>query len=156
MSDNRNPILRVFLVIAVVGAVAMGTIWTVNLRTVRATAEQASTSSNRTLQEGSPLVKFTPDDVIVTKGWTLLSGHHPTTVFQCQPSPTLRRPLLAFLCYRTAGAPDWEVVETRPGFKRTCTVTLRDLHHDMPYECYFIVQSKDTIVRSATVRFRTL
>ena len=118
-------------------------------------ALEAAKSQPPVQDNGSELLPFTSDDVTVNNDWTILSGSYPTVTFTCQPSPALGEIDFAVLCYRTLGETEWSTVETHPRRDNSIQVVLRDLNHNMPYECFFITHLDDTTVRSATVTFTT-
>lgn len=151
-----NAIAYVWIALAFVALIAA--IAFVVLRTERNTRECATTQAQTPpppAEEGSDLIEFTPADVKINTGWSLLAGSHPTVTFTCRLSSAAQSAKLAVLCYRPLGASEWLTVETRPRRDRTCRVTLRDLTRNMPYECLFIVRTPDTILRSSVVGFTT-
>ncbi len=116
----------VWIVLAI--AVLVSAVTLVMVRSERLTRERASTQAqtSQIKSDGSSsLIEFTPSDVTVKNGWTILSGHHPTVTFTCRLVPS---------------APP---------------ITLRDLSRNMPYECFFVVPTSDTVLRSAIVGFTT-
>ena len=102
------------------------------------------------LGEGSPLITFSPEDVEVSTGWKLLSGIRPTITFRCRIAPSVKS-RTAVLCYRPLGTDNWLTVETRVRRDHTAKITLRDLHRDTPYECFFACQWEGETVRSGKV-----
>lgn len=129
-------------------------IWLNSVRRDRAEATELAHTPADSTQENCPLIDFTEKDVVVNHGWTPLSGRHPSVAFSCRLSPALPTKFV-ILCYRPLGTAEWSSAETHPRRDNTCRITLRDLHRDMPYECFFIAYSKDTAVRSGCVAFST-
>lgn len=123
-------------------------------RHTREVAEHAQTPL-QLHDEGSPLIRFTPADVQVDTSWSLLSGRHPSVTFTCQLAPKAPRAEAVILCYRIPNTPDWYTVTAHARRDRTWRITLRDLYRNMPYECFFILRTADTVVRSGCVRFHT-
>lgn len=157
-SDKPKPEPAAYVWIVVAMAVVVAAVVFVMLRTERRARETAGAEIQAPppLQdEGFPLVHFIPQDVKVEKGWSLLSGHHPTVTFTCRLAPSFRPSDVVVLCYRTIGSGEWLTAETHPRRDRTCRLTLRDLYRDMPYECFFVVSNRDTMVQSGTVQFTT-
>ena len=102
----------------------------------------------------SPLLQIGPEDVTISHKWSLLSGIYPAVMFRCHfytPSRTFSR---AVFCYRPLGSPVWTTEEARLRRDNTARLTLRDLRRNIPYECFFIAENQDTIVRSRIVTFR--
>lgn len=128
-------------------------IWLNSVRRDR--AEAVAHSQETPTQEGCPLIGFTDKDVVVNHGWTFLTGRHPSVTFSCRLSPALPPTKFAILCYRPLGTAEWNSAETHPRRDNTCRLTLRDLHRDMLYECFFIAYSKDTAIESKRVSFST-
>lgn len=106
-------------------------------------------------QETAPLVQFSPDNIQVNHRWTILAGKHPAVTFTGRIDPGLKDTKAVFLAYRTLGAKEWSTAEARARRDHTCRITLRDLHRNMPYECYFIVCTKDTMLQSNVLQFHT-
>ena len=102
--------------------------------------------------EGNPLIAFSPEDVEVSTGWKFLSGLHPTVTFRCRIAPSVKS-RTAVLCYRPLGTDQWLTVETRVRRDHTVKLTLRDLHRDTPYECFFACQKDGETVKSGKVVF---
>lgn len=149
----------VYVWIAVVFAVLVGGIAFVMVRTERNTREHAVAQEQTPPPdsgESSTLIEFTPADVQVNTGWTLLAGRHPSVKFTCRLAPSAPAAKLAVLCYRPCGSSEWLSVEAHPRRDRTCRVTLRDLSRNMPYECFFIVSTGDSVIQSGIVRFHTI
>ena len=158
-SEPKEPsglgLFRWIVVGLIVVATGVGLLtWTNSVRRERAAAVQLAQSSNLILQEGSPHISFTEKDVTVDHKWGLLSGRHQSVTFSCRLSPALQTKFV-ILCYRPLGSAEWSSAETHPRRENTCRLTLRDLHRDMLYECFFIAYSKDTAVRSGSVMFST-
>ena len=151
--------ISAYVWIAVAIAAVVAAIVFVMLRTEHRARETASAN----LQTPPPpvsgetsLIDFTPQDVKVESGWTILSGRRPTVTFTCRLASPSRPSDVAVLCYRTLGSDECLTTETHPRRDHTCRLTLRDLSPDMPYECFFIVSTRDTMVQSGTVRFTTV
>lgn len=143
----------------VVGLIIVATgigllMWVNSVRRDRAEAVTQAHSPNTHTQEGCQLIDFTEKDVTVDHKWGLLSGRHQSVTFFCRLSPALQTKFV-ILCYRPLGSAEWSSAETHPRRENTCRLTLRDLHRDMLYECFFIAYSKDTAVRSGSVMFST-
>lgn len=148
----------VYVWIAVAFAVLVGAIVFVMVRTERNTRERAvaqEQTSPPDSGESSTLIEFTPADIQVNTGWTLLAGRHPSVKFTCRLAPSAPAAKLAVLCYRPCGSSEWLSVEAHPRRDHTCRVTLRDLSRNMPYECFFIVSTGDSVIQSGIVRFHT-
>jgi hypothetical protein len=153
---HGNRVVYIWIVVGV--ATLFAAIYFLMARNEQHTRERA------TVQEQTPppssegtstLIDFTPKDVQVNTGWTLLAGRHPSVKFTCRLAPSIRDMKVTALCYRPCGSSEWLSVEVHPHRDRTCRVTLRDLYRDMPYECFFIVCTRDTVIQSSTVRFKT-
>jgi len=102
------------------------------------------------LEEGSPLITFSSEDVEVSSGWKILSGIYPTVTFRCRIAPSVKS-RTAVLCYRPLGTDEWLTVETRVRRDHTVKLTLRDLHRDTPYECFFACKWEGETVKSGKV-----
>ena len=153
---RSNTAVYVWIVVAV--AVLVAAITFVMMRTERNTRERAAAQEQAlppSSEDASTLIEFTPEDVQVNTGWTLLAGRHPSVKFTCRLAPSAPDAKLAILCYRPCGSSEWLSVEVHPRRDRTCRVTLRDLSRNMPYECFFIVTTGDTVIQSGIVRFKT-
>lgn len=149
----------IYVWIGVAIAVLVGIVSFVMVRTERNTREQANVQEQAPppdSEEASTLVDFTPADVQVNTGWTLLAGRNPSVKFTCRLASSAPAAKLAVLCYRPCGSQEWLSVEAHPRRDRTFRVTLRDLSRNMPYECFFIVSTGDTVIRSGIVRFHTI
>lgn len=154
---TRHNVAYVWIAVAFV--VLVGAIAFVMVRTDRNTRERATAQEQTPPPdsgESSTLIEFAPEDVQVNTGWTLLAGRHPTVKFTCGLAPAVSAAKLAVLCYRPCGSSEWLSVEARPRRDRTCHVTLRDLSRNMPYECFFIVSTGDSVIQSGIVRFHTI
>ncbi len=146
----------VWIVLAI--AVLVSAVTLVMVRSERLTRERAGTQAQTSQIQSdgsSSLIEFTPSDVTVKNGWTILSGHHPTVTFTCRLAPSAPPARVAVLSYRPAGAQEWLTAEGHPRRDGTCRITLRDLSRNMPYECFFVVPTSDTVLRSAIVGFTT-
>lgn len=106
-------------------------------------------------EDASPIVCFTRDDIEVNDHWTLLSGRHPVVKFRCALSAAAPSCKRAVFCYRPVGEQMWNTVDARLTPDRVARITLRDLYRDMPYECFFVIVARDTLLQSATLRFET-
>ena len=152
-STGRRPWLWVF----VGAAFLLCLILSLQYQKVLGARKKARQELNHpvSMQEGgSPMVHFGTNDVIVENRWSLLAGAHPTVTFRCRldkSAPSCRR---AVLCYRPLGEEIWNTVDAsmRQGAAK---VKLRDLYRDMPYECFFVIVTRDTMFHSATIRFET-
>lgn len=156
-ATTRHNVAYVWIAVAFV--VLVGTIALVMVHTDRDTRKQAAVQEQTPPPdsgESSTLIEFTPEDVQVNTGWTLLAGRHPTVKFTCRLAPSAPAAKLAILCYRPCGSQEWLSVEVHPRRDRTCRVTLRDLSRNMPYECFFIVSTGDSVIQSGIVRFHTI
>lgn len=155
--QNSRELLWLILFLVVIGALVtlISVLSTRRAREKATEALEAAKSQPPVQDNGSELLPFTSDDVTVNNDWTILSGSYPTVTFTCQPSPALGEIDFAVLCYRTLGETEWSTVETHPRRDNSIQVILRDLNHNMPYECFFITHLDDTTVRSATVTFTT-
>ena len=122
---------------------------------VREKARQEMKIPASVSEDASPMVCFTCENIGIKNNWTLLAGHHPVVTFRCaldKSAPPCKR---AVLCYRSLGEEIWSTVDVRLTRERTARITLRDLYRDMPYECFFVIIGRDTLFRSATIRFET-
>ena len=144
-----------WIAVAIILFVAAGLF--IMTRTERHTREAAERSQTPVQQreDGSPLIRFSPTDIQVDTGWSLLAGRHPTVTFTCQLAPDAPKAEAVILCYHTLGTPDWYTVTAHARRDRIWRITLRDLYRNMPYECFFIFRTADTVVRSGCVRFHT-
>lgn len=105
-------------------------------------------------EEGSPMVHFGRENILVENRWSLFAGVHPTVTFRCcldKSAPRCRR---AVLCYRPLGEEVWNTVDASMR-RGSAQIKLRDLYRDMPYECFFVIVTRDTLFHSATIRFET-
>lgn len=102
--------------------------------------------------EGSPLISFSSEDVEVSTGWKFLSGIYPTVTFRCRIAPSVKSRTVV-LCYRPLGTDQWLTVETRVRRDHTVKLTLRDLHRDTPYECFFACNWEGETVKTGKVVF---
>lgn len=105
-------------------------------------------------ENGSPMIHFTAEDVLVENRWSPLAGAHPTVTFRCrldESAPPCRR---AVLCYRSLGEEVWNTVDATLR-RDAARVKLRDLYRNMPYECFFIIVARDTLFHSTAIRFET-
>lgn len=155
---TRKAGISAYVWIGVAIAVVVAAIVFVMLRAEHRARETASANLQTPPpppSEETSLIDFTAQDVEVASGWTMLSGRRPTVKFSCRLGFPSRPSDVAVLCYRTLGSDEWLTVETHPRRDGTCRITLRDLSPDMPYECFFIVSTRDTMVQSGTVRFTT-
>lgn len=153
---RSNTAVYVWIFVAV--AVLVATIVFVMMRTERKTRERAIVQVQTPpppSEEAATLIEFSPEDVQVNTGWTILAGRHPSVKFTCRLAPSIRDMKMAALCYRPCGSSEWLSVEVHPRRARTCRVTLRDLSRNMPYECFFIVTTGDNVIQSGIVRFKT-
>lgn len=101
----------------------------------------------------SPQLVFGPEDVVVSHGWSVLSGLHPAVKFHCRYNSRRKEVKFAMLCYRHAGASQWQIVETHLRRDKTARVTLRDLKRGSDYECFFLLIGDDFLLRSKKVTF---
>lgn len=157
-SDTGKAGISTYVWIAVAIAVVVATIVFLMLRTEQHARETASASLQTPpppITEETSFIDFTTQDVKVEAGWTILSGRRPTVTFTCRLGFPTRTSDVAVLCYRTLGSDGWLTAETHPRRVHTCRLTLRDLSPDMPYESFFVVSTRDTMVQSGTVRFTT-
>ena len=118
-------------------------------------ARQETGTPTISSEESSPMVRFTREDIEIKPHWTMLAGRHPVVKFRCAldaAAPPCKR---AVLCYRFVGDDEWFTAEVRLSRKRTAQITLRDLYRDMPYECFFVIVGRDTLLQSEVVRFET-
>ena len=155
--ESEKPQSTGYLWIAVVIAVlvAAGLFYMTHTeRRTREVAERTQTPVQMS-EDGSPLIRFSPADIQVDTSWSLLSGRHPTVTFSCRLTPEAPRAEVVVLCYRTPGTPDWYTVTAHARRDRTWDITLRDLSRNMPYECFFVARTADTVVRSGCIRFHT-
>lgn len=104
------------------------------------------------LGESNPLIEFSSEDVEVSKGWKFLSGIHPTVIFRCRVAPSVKSRTVV-LCYRPLGTDQWLTAETRIRRDHTVKLTLRDLHRDTPYECFFACKWEGETLKSGKVLF---
>lgn len=104
------------------------------------------------LGEDSHLITFSQEDVDVSTGWKFLSGIYPTVTFRCRIDPSVSSRMVV-LCYRPMDSDQWLTVETRVRRDHTAKITLRDLHRNTPYECFFACKWEGKTVKSAKVLF---
>ena len=103
----------------------------------------------------SPLISFGPEDVTISRGWTILAGIHPAVTFCCRfnsPNKLFDR---AILCYRIKGSSSWMTAEARLRRDNSAKLVLCDLHRNTTYECLYILIGHNCIVKSKTVTFTT-
>jgi len=153
---HSNRAVYIWIVVGVTALFAA--IYFLMVRNERHTRERAAVHEQApppSSEETSTLIDFSLKDIQVNTGWTLLAGRHPSVKFTCRIAPSVRDMKVTALCYRPCGSSEWLSVEVHPHRDRTCRVTLRDLYRDMPYECFFIVCTSDTVIQSSTVRFKT-
>ena len=159
--EGKRGVARgILLIVAAVVAVIL-LLWGVNVRrdrqqaAVQAQTARSGSDSPAVSRQGSPLVQFTPGDVTVSHRWSLFAGTHPAVTFRCRLSPTLPKTEYVMLRYRTLASDTWHSVEAKPRRGGEYRITLRDLHRDMHYECFFLAYGKDTVTLSDFVTFST-
>ena len=103
----------------------------------------------------SPLLCFGPEDVVVSHGWSILSGIYPAVKFSCRIDSPREESGTVILCYRPEGTSEWLMADTYMRRNNTARLTLRDLKRDTPYECFFVFVGEVLIVRSDVVVFNT-
>ena len=103
----------------------------------------------------SPLLSFGPEDVEITRGWSIFSGIYLAVKFSCRLNSPHKVANIAILCYRPRGSAEWLMADTRLRRENTARLTLRDLKRDTSYECFFILIGNDCLLRSAVVVFNT-
>ena len=103
----------------------------------------------------SSSLHFGPEDVVVTHGWSILSGIYPAVKFRCRLDSPLKKSGTVILCYRPKGTSRWLMADTRLRRDNTARITLRDLKHDASYECFFFLLLEDCLLRSEVVTFST-
>ena len=107
------------------------------------------------LAADSPLMHFGPEDVEVSRKWSILTGIYPAVTFNCRfdsPQKLFNR---AVLYYRVQGSSSWLAVDTRVRRDNSARVVLRDLRRDTTYEGFFIFVGDGSIVKSKVVTFTT-
>ena len=148
-----------WIVVALVVMVAAGSLALLSAeRHARETARE--TAETRVLEpeeerQGASQIRFGPEDIQVNHRWTVLAGKRPAVTFTSRVAPELKGIKAVFLAYRTLGAPQWGTAEAAPRRNHTYRITLHDLHRDMPYECFFFVCCKDTVLQSRVLEFHT-
>lgn len=102
-------------------------------------------------------LQFGPEDISVTHKWSLLAGTHPAVTFHCHFTPPNHDRWRAVLCYKPLNSAIWMTEEARIRRDNTSTahLTLRDLHRNSTYECFFILYGKELMVKSPVVAFST-
>lgn len=156
--SSQEPQLRgsYFLIAVMVGVLlaVVSFLWHNTRNEERKTANEflGQNISEKVLGEGSPLISFSYEDVEVSTGWKFLSGLHPTVSFRCRLAPSVKSRMVV-LCYRPMGSDRWQTVETRVRRNHIAKITLRDLHRDTPYECFFACKSQGEAVKSGKVVF---
>lgn len=103
----------------------------------------------------SPLLCFGPEDVVVSHGWSILSGIYPAVKFSCRIESPRKENGTVVLCYRPKGTSEWLMADTYMRRNNTARLTLRDLKRGTPYECFFVFVGEVLIVRSDVVVFNT-
>lgn len=154
-SESSQPSVYLWVVTVIIVLVAI--LFLFMTSTVRQTRENAELTPTPQQEgdESSPFILFTAADIQIDTRWTLLSGRCPTVTFHCRLAPEVPRTEAVILCYRTPGSPEWNTVTASPRHGRHYRITLRDLYRDMPYECFFIARTRDSLVRSVCLRFHT-
>lgn len=94
------------------------------------------------------LICFRPEDVTISKGWSILVGIHPTVTFSCRCNSPERLFKRAVLCYHPKGASGWMTVETRVRRDNSARINLSDLPRGVTYECFYILVGDKGMVRS--------
>ena len=107
------------------------------------------------LAKESPLMGFGPEDVVVSHGWSILTGIYPAVTFRCRFNSPYKEITTAILCYRPKGSSEWLMTDTRMRRNNTARITLRDLKRDTSYECFYILVGRVLILRSEVVTFST-
>lgn len=152
---SQRP-FRLIVIVAVALLVFVGVLIQKQLeRRVRAEALRVREYVPESSSGDSRAILFSLDDVEVVRGWTFLSGSHPTVRFSCRLAPSMHSARTVVLCYRPLGTEEWQTVEARAGRGRIWKVVLRDLYREMPYECFFVAYNKDTMARSKCVVIMT-
>ena len=119
--------------------------------------DQAFAETFSNIPSDSPWLQFGPEDISVTHKWSLLAGTHPAVTFHCHFTPPNHDHWRAVLCYKPLNSSSWMTEEARIRRDNTSTahLTLRDLHRNTTYECFFILSGKEIMVRSQVVAFST-
>lgn len=94
------------------------------------------------------LVCFRPEDVTVSKEWSIFVGIHPTVSFSCRCNSSERLYKRAVLCYHPKGTSSWMTVETRVRRDNSARINLSDLRQGVTYECFYILVGDKGMVRS--------
>lgn len=126
-----------------------------NQRDKQAEYDRSSVELYDMIAADSPLMSFGPEDVTVSRKWSILAGIHPAVTFCCRFNSSQKLFTRAVLCYRIRGTYPWMTAETRLRRDNSAKLTLRDLHRNATYECFYLLIGDDCIVKSKKVDFTT-
>lgn len=150
-----KPTLWAFLLIAGSLTAASLLLWHNNKLDSSKGTDQAYAEAFGRIPTEPTFLHFGPEDVTVSHKWSLLAGIHPAVTFRCHLTAPPRTLTRVILCYKPLGSSVWLTEEARIRRDSTARLTLRDLRRNTPYECFFIAQSKNTMLRSNIVQFTT-
>lgn len=102
--------------------------------------------------KGSELVVFSEKDVEINKRWSPLTGILPAVSFSAEINPEFGEKYDAKLYYSIAGQDEWSTIDVTRKKGNTCNVKVRDMMRNMPYDCFFVVFTSDTVLYSNVVR----
>lgn len=102
--------------------------------------------------KGSELVVFSEKDVEIRNKWSPITGILPTVSFSAKINSAIGEKYDAKLYYSIAGQNEWSSIDANKQKGNSCNVKVRDMMKNMPYDCFFVVYTSDTVLYSDVVR----